>query len=176
MAEVAAGGLSGPGMLAQLAIAYAVVTFVSGVLTTTLVMGFSWLYIAAAALGIFTGAISLVISAFALYFVAHLATKPPRFMDVLTGYTFVNIVAGVALVVLLVPGLLVSALGLASVEDLVALMGLGYMVLVLFYLVWYLVGLFDMGCIGSVVLGLVAVIVAGALERSLAGMIGAALG
>lgn len=176
VAEIAAGGLKDAGLLSQLAVAYAAVALVSDLVLRSLIVGFSWAHFAPAALGVLTGAVSLLVSAFALYFVAHVAAKPPRFMDVLTGYAFVQVLAGTALVVLCVPAMAVLSLGLASEPTMILLALVLYLAVVLFYLSWYIVGLFDMGCLGSGVLGLVAVIVAAVLQSWLDALLGLTVG
>ena len=182
MAEVGAGGITGGRWLAQLFGAYIGLDFLLAQVLSALSHGLSPSGVGAGLLLSIWQIVSLLAVVLGLYFVAQFVRSSTKFGELLTGVVLVRVMAYVALLGLAVVfafALLLGAIGIlpsGMASSFAVLMAIAHAGLMFFYFVFFLIGVFDMGCLGSVFLGLIASFIGSGIEAVLGAMIRAALG
>jgi hypothetical protein len=157
LGEIAIGGITDRRVLTQLAAAFVASAFVSSFARAIHDDGLSLASLGMGLAGVLAGIGSLLTLAFGLYFLAQLTGCAVRYRDLLSGAALLNIIGWVGnlgllavsgLVAVVLPGPLAVAAG--------AVCGLVYILLILIFMVHFLMGVFDMGCVGSLLLGFLA--------------------
>jgi len=193
LTAVGAEGLEGRRVVWQLAAAFAIVTFVVSVVRVSLVLGFSaearsgvapqafltpgfgLEALAGGLVGLVSAVAGLFVEAVAFWFVAGVTASKARFGALLTGLAFVQVMSAVVLLLLALAAGLSLLVGLSAATA-VQVLAVGYFLVMVVYLVFYAVGVFDVGCIGSFVLALVAAVCASALQHAIPAALGALSG
>ncbi len=168
LTAVGEDGLEGRRMVGQLVAAYALLTYVQAVVSQSMMLGFGLDALAGGLVTLLSGVAGLFVLAVAFWAVAGMVKSKARFLGLLTGLAFVQIMAAVALLLIaLVAGL--SLLLGASAETAVMFLGIAYFVVAVTYLVFYAMGAFDVGCFGSFALAIVGAVAADALQHLVTG-------
>jgi hypothetical protein len=179
MRQVGAGAITGGNLLAQIAVAFAAVMFLAGALealvgTTAQALG----PLRAGLVSVLGSAGGLLALTLALYALAGIVGSGLPFGRLLTGLAFLNVIGGAVKVLiaaamgaLMVTGLTGAlpafAVGLGGVLQLAS-----FVVMTVLY-VNFLMGVFDLGCFLSVILGVAAAFLAGVITGLWAGLIAA---
>ncbi len=174
--NVGVGGVSGRRMLIQLAVGFVLLSFLLNLAVSSAESGFSPSVLAAAVVGTINSGFSLFVVSFCMYFVAQVSKSSVDFPSILSGLAFLRVIS---LSILIVVGVAVAipALFYPGAFWTVAGWGLVSYVLITFILqALYVMGVFEAGCLGSLMLSMVASLVAAAINAWLRGILIGLLG
>lgn len=161
--DIGAGGISGGNMLAQIGGAFVVLTLITAALESlNRGAGVDWSPIALL-LRLGLRFVALFATVLAMWLVASMVSKGVTFMGILTGLTFVEVLGGVVAIAGLTIAL-VAALGGIVGAPLAAGALLASAVLMFIFRLYFIMGVFDMGCFGAVILSIVASFIAGGIQ------------
>lgn len=163
--EVGAGGVEGRGLLAQLAVMFLGVAFLSGAAEASLkthadagVLFQGLQSLAVAPIGLLAGTI-------AIWVVAAILSGTTRFRDVLTGLLFLSVLTSVITLPFALAGAAIGATMLGSACTLLA------MIVSLVYYLYFLKGMFDVGWLAAFGLAFVVAFIQGAVTTWMAAML-----
>jgi hypothetical protein len=173
LADVGTGGISGRSILIQVGVAFVGLAGVNSAIGALLNEQAEFSPLAAGLLTLVAAPVSLLTMSLALYFLAQLVRPSATFGGLLTGLAFLSVLTG--LLELVVFAFVGTALLLGHIGVLpeFAVGAAGFFagscnfVLSLILLIYFLMGVFQMGCIGSFVLGIVAAVIASAVNLAI---------
>jgi hypothetical protein len=175
--EVGLGGISGRGILVQIALALLLLAFASATAEHALGGGSAVASIGTGIAGMLAAVVSLLALSVSLWLMAQFVRPGARFRDLLSGLGFLNVVAsllrlavqGLVGIVLLLGG--TGVLPEAATGGATSIIGLAHFVVSLILVTYFLMGVFDLGCVTSLVLGLIAVVLAVAVTVTVASLL-----
>jgi len=163
VADIGVGGIAGGSMRLQIVGAFLLMVAIGVVaqsvgkvaLKEGLKEGLKTWEVSSVGLPILEEFVSFVGVVFAMYLVASMVRKSAKFLDIMFGLMFVRVMATLALLVVVLVGgafTLVSASLGAAIMGATTIIYLGFVVMLQIY---FVMGVFDMGCFGAIMLSVV---------------------
>jgi len=177
--DIGAGGISGTSMLAQIAGAFLVLTLGASVLDGIRVgeVGLGEYSIGAAGLGFLLKLMGFLAVVVAMWVLAAALGGNASFLGIVSGLAFVRVMAG--LLLLGVAALAGAALLLASLGVLpsgvayfiIGASGVTLLVFTFMFQLYFVMGVYDLGCWGAVGVNILATLLAGFIQMYLMGVL-----
>jgi hypothetical protein len=164
MVEIGLGGISGRQVLTQVWLAYLALAFLTGTVRAAITHGIALSALGAGIMGALGNVGSVLVTAVSLYLVAQFVRPSIKFLPLTHGLAFVSLVGGI-LFLALVPVMLLLVL-VGGIEFAVVV-AVASFVVALILLMLFVIGVFDVGCIGGVFLGLIAALITSAVGAAL---------
>jgi len=177
MTEIGVGGISHSALLFQIAVAFLIMAFVPGLIKEVGSAGLSGVAVAKVASQGILNMYGLVIVSVTMYMLANMTGSRAGFLGILSGLAFVRVLASILLVAV---GAVAGVAGLAALAGILPLgpalliagsAGLLYVGVTGLFQIYFVMGVFDMGCMGAVALNLVALFVAWLTTMGLVGLL-----
>ena len=164
LGDIGAGGIAGGSLRLQIAAAFLAMTVVVSVVEGLGPIRGEEFSLAFAALRIGVRITSLFTTVLAMWIVASVVSKGVSFMAILTGLSFVQVLGTIVTVAGLLIGVALGAMVPSVViAPVVAGVMLTTLIIVFVYQLYFIMGVYDMGCIGAFVLNIVASLLASAI-------------